>query len=148
TSVCPGRSRTSSYVSPTKPKGSGWSMKSPPAGALRCTNSKRAEPVNIPVERRLRDTPGIAIRKQVVRIYPSPRYAQCDVRHSTASRRPRDGTQCGGCVGLRSSALQRPKNTLWALLAAPTVIFVLVGIPSGTAVADTTDDDQEVTDFY
>ncbi|MGL3149448.1 ABC transporter permease subunit [Microbacterium sp. A82] len=51
-------------------------------------------------------------------------------------------------MGLRSSALQRPKNTLWALLAALTVIFVLVGIPSGTAVADTTDDGQEVTDFY
>ena len=37
TSVCPGRSRTSSYVSPTKPKGSLCSMGSP-ARAARCSS--------------------------------------------------------------------------------------------------------------
>jgi len=51
-------------------------------------------------------------------------------------------------VGLRTVALRRPQNGLIALLAALLAAFLVLGIPAGAAQADTTDDGQEITQFY
>ena len=51
-------------------------------------------------------------------------------------------------MGLRSMALRRPRNGLIALLTALVAAFLVLGIPAGAALAETTDDGQEVTDFY
>src|SRR5690606_28008710 len=59
-----------------------------------------------------------------------------------------EGTRCGGCVGLRTVALRRPQNGLIALLATLLAAFLVLGIPAGAAQADTTDDGQEITQFY
>lgn len=44
--------------------------------------------------------------------------------------------------------LRRPKNGLIALLATLLAAFLVLGIPAGAAQADTTDDGQEITQFY
>ena len=51
-------------------------------------------------------------------------------------------------MGLRTVALRRPQNGLIALLAALLAAFLVLGIPAGAAQADTTDDGQEITQFY
>lgn len=51
-------------------------------------------------------------------------------------------------MGLRTAALRRPKNGLIALLATLLAAFLVLGIPAGAAHADTTDDGQEITQFY
>ncbi|WDH79533.1 branched-chain amino acid ABC transporter permease [Microbacterium esteraromaticum] len=51
-------------------------------------------------------------------------------------------------MGLRSTALRRPRNGLIALLTALLAAFLVLAIPAGSAFAETTDDGQEVTDFY
>lgn len=51
-------------------------------------------------------------------------------------------------MGLRTAALVRPKNGLIALLAALLAAFLVLGIPAGSAQADTTDDGQEITGFF
>jgi branched-chain amino acid transport system permease protein len=45
-------------------------------------------------------------------------------------------------------ALRRPENGLIALLATLLAAFLVLGIPAGAAQADTTDDGQEITQFY
>ncbi|WP_420064015.1 ABC transporter permease subunit [Microbacterium bandirmense] len=45
-------------------------------------------------------------------------------------------------------ALRRPRNGLIALLTALVAAFLVLGVPAGAALAETTDDGQEVTDFY
>jgi len=44
--------------------------------------------------------------------------------------------------------LRRPKNGLIALIATLLTAFLVLGIPAGSAQADTTDDGQEITQFY
>src|SRR5690606_27515004 len=56
--------------------------------------------------------------------------------------------RCGGCVGLRTMTLRRPKSGLIALIATLLTAFLVLGIPAGSALADTTDDGQEITQFY
>ncbi|HTN56319.1 MAG TPA: branched-chain amino acid ABC transporter permease, partial [Microbacterium sp.] len=51
-------------------------------------------------------------------------------------------------MGLRTVALRRPQNGLIALLATLLAAFLVLGIPAGAAQADTTDDGQEITQFY
>ncbi|WP_336645840.1 branched-chain amino acid ABC transporter permease [Microbacterium sp. USHLN186] len=51
-------------------------------------------------------------------------------------------------MGLRTVALRRPQHGVIALLAALLTAFLVLGIPAGSAWADTTDDGQEITDFY
>ncbi|WP_309064629.1 branched-chain amino acid ABC transporter permease [Microbacterium sp.] len=51
-------------------------------------------------------------------------------------------------MGLRSTALQRPRHGLLALLAALAAAFIVLCLPAGSAYADTTDDGQEITDYY
>nr|WP_227468267.1 branched-chain amino acid ABC transporter permease [Microbacterium sp. YJN-G] len=51
-------------------------------------------------------------------------------------------------MGLRSTTLRRSRSALIALLAALAAALMVLGIPAGTAWAETTDDGQEVTDFY
>ncbi|MDT0156434.1 branched-chain amino acid ABC transporter permease [Microbacterium sp. ARD32] len=49
---------------------------------------------------------------------------------------------------MRTAALERPHNGLIALLATLLAAFLVLGIPAGAAQADTTDDGQEITQFY
>ncbi|MGB3376932.1 MAG: branched-chain amino acid ABC transporter permease [Microbacterium sp.] len=51
-------------------------------------------------------------------------------------------------MGLRTMTLRRPKNGLIALIATLLTAFLVLGIPAGSALADTTDDGQEITQFY
>lgn len=51
-------------------------------------------------------------------------------------------------MGLRTMTLRRPKNGLIALIATLLTAFLVLGIPAGSAQADTTDDGQEITQFY
>lgn len=51
-------------------------------------------------------------------------------------------------MGLKSMTLRRSRNVFGALLAALAAVLLIVGVPAGAAFADTTDDGQEVTDYY
>ena len=51
-------------------------------------------------------------------------------------------------MGPRSMTLRRPRSGLIALFAALVAAFLLFGQPAAPAFADTTDDGQEVTDYY
>ncbi len=51
-------------------------------------------------------------------------------------------------MGLRTVALQRPRNGVLALLATLLAAFLVFAAPAGAAHAETTPDGQEVTDFY
>ncbi|MFD5224678.1 branched-chain amino acid ABC transporter permease [Microbacterium sp. NPDC058342] len=44
--------------------------------------------------------------------------------------------------------LRRSRSALIALFAALAAVLLVIGIPAGSAAADTTDDGQEITDFY
>ena len=51
-------------------------------------------------------------------------------------------------MGLRTVALQRPRNGVIAVLATLLAAFLIFGAPAGSAHAETTPDGQEITDFY
>ncbi len=51
-------------------------------------------------------------------------------------------------MGLRSTALRRPRSGLIALLAALAAALIVLCLPAGAAFADTTEDGQEITDYY
>ncbi|WP_259607409.1 MULTISPECIES: branched-chain amino acid ABC transporter permease [Microbacterium] len=51
-------------------------------------------------------------------------------------------------MGPRSTTLRRPRSGLIALLAVLATLFLLLLQPAGAAFAETTDDGQEVTDYY
>src|SRR5690606_26398891 len=140
TSVCPGRRRTSSYVSPTKPKGSCCSMDDPPAGE---SVARAGKP-------RSEDSKRLRLRK-----IPPIRRSTSQSRPLHSTLRPSHGrpvvaasTHRGGCVGPTSTAVRRARPWLIAVLGMLMALSLLVLQPPASALADETDDGQEITDFY